>query len=291
LVSFAKVEQSPVEPVDVNALLGSVLKFRAPEDQAKGIEIRSQLAGSRAMVKASPGQLEQVLMNLLVDAEKAAAEAREKVITVSSSLLGGRVLVEIAHPSRAADSQMPENDHASPDALGLAVCRSVLESYGGEFRVAHLSPSQLRFEVELPMMETAPVALGSAPDVVEAGRPLTILLVEPDTKLQRQLVKLLGSRGDRVVPVSSAEEGADDAQRLRFDLVICEMRLPGLNWLEFFERVRHRIGRFVLLTDAFDPALTRGFKNGEGFVLNKPIDEAELLRICRGVEERVTVNH
>src|SRR5260370_1574885 len=70
LVSFAKAEQSQAEPVDLNALLSSVLKFRAPEWKAKGIEIKLQLAGKRTAVMASSAQLEQVFLNLLVDAEK-----------------------------------------------------------------------------------------------------------------------------------------------------------------------------------------------------------------------------
>ena len=61
--------------------------------------------------------------------------------------------------------------------------------------------------------------------------------------------------------------------------------------MEFFERVRYRVGSFVLLTDGFDPALAMAFKNGEGFVLTKPIDEKELLRICRTIEERAAVSN
>ena len=142
------------------------------------------------------------------------------------------------------------------------------------------------------MLETASGGLADSSDAAEAGaRQLTILVVEPDTKIQRQLVRLLGGRGDRVIPVSSADEGADVAQRLRFDLVISTVRLPGLNWVEFFERVRYRVGGFVLMTDGFDQALGRAFKNGEGFVLTKPIDEGELLRICRTIEERATVSN
>jgi signal transduction histidine kinase len=293
LVSFAKVEQSQVEPVDLNALLTSVLKFRAPEWKAKGIEIKLQLAGQRAAVMASSAQLEQVFLNLLVDAEKSATEAQEKTITVSSSLLARRLLVEISCPVRSPDSQKADSaeaDHAGSEALGLGVCRGIIQSYGGEFREVRLSPSQVRFEVELPMMETASAGLADASGTAEEGRQLTVLVVEPDTKTQRQLVQLLGGRGDRVIPVSSADEGADVAQRLRFDIVICTVRLLGLNWVEFYERVRYRVGGFVLMTDGFDQSLGRAFKNGEGFVLTKPIEEAELLRICRTIEERITVS-
>jgi signal transduction histidine kinase/CheY-like chemotaxis protein len=293
LVSFAKVEQSQVETVDLNALLSGLLKFRAPEWKAKGIETKSHLAGTPAEVLASPAQLEQVFLNLLVEAEKSASESQEKIIAVSSSLLAGRVLVEISYGARSPESQKPDpsdNNHAAAGTLGLGVSRGIIQSYGGEFREARRSPSQVRFDVELPMTEPAAAGFLEVSEAKEAGRQLTILVVEPDTKIQRQLLQLLGARGNRVVPVSSAEEGADVAERLRFDVVICAIRLPGLNWVEFFERVRYRVGGFVLLTDGYDQGLGRAFKNGEGFVLSKPIDEGELLRICRTIEERAAVH-
>ncbi len=293
LVSFAKVEQSEAERVDLTALLAGLLKFRAPEWKVKGVEIRSQLSPKAAIVIGSPGQLEQVLLNLLVDAEKATAEAREKTITLSSSLLAKRVLVEISYSTRSPELQMADGidgDHAGSEALGLGVCRGIIQSHGGEFRVVRLSPTQARFDIELPVVETRHAAMGTGSEFHGSSRQLTVLVVEPDTKVQRQLVQLLGNRGDRVVPVSSAEEGADLAQRLRFDMAICDVRLPGLNWVEFFERVRYQVGGFVLLTDGFDNDLIRAFEGGEGFVLSKPIDESEVHRICRAVEDRAAVN-
>jgi signal transduction histidine kinase/CheY-like chemotaxis protein len=293
LVSFGRVEQSVVEGVDLNNLLSSLLKFRAPEWKVKGVEIRSQLTAKRAIVMGSSGQLEQVLLNLLVDAEKSAAEAPGKTITVTSSLLANRVLVEICYPTRSSDHQRGDSSDdnlAGSGALGLGVCRGIVQGHGGEFRVIRVSPTQARFDVELPVVEARHASTEGSAGMQEPGRQLTILVVEPDSKVQRQLVQMLGNRGDRVVPVSSAEEGADIIERLRFDMAICAVRLPGLNWIEFFERVRTQVGGFVLLIDAFNHDLARAFQNGEGFVLRKPIDEAEVTRICRSIEERAAVN-
>ena len=102
LDSLAKVEQTEVEAVDLTALIMGLLQFREPECKAKGVEIRSQLAAKPTIIMGSPGQLEQVLLNLLVDAEKSAADAREKSITVSNSLLARRMLVEIAYSTRSS---------------------------------------------------------------------------------------------------------------------------------------------------------------------------------------------
>ncbi|HLG95472.1 MAG TPA: hybrid sensor histidine kinase/response regulator [Bryobacteraceae bacterium] len=293
LVSFGKVEQGEVGRVDLNGLLSGLLKFRAPEWKVKGVETQTQLVPKRAIVLGSAGQLEQVLLNLLVDAEKSAAEASDKTILVTTSLLAKRVLVEISFPTRSSDvhrTDVVDGDPAGSGALGLSVCRGIIQSHGGEFRVLRVSPTQARFDVELPVVEFGS-GTSAGGELGDSSRQLTVLVVEPDSRVQRQLVQLLGTRGDRVVPVSSAEEGADMVERLRFDMVLCAVRLPGLNWMEFFERVQRQVGGLVLLTERFNEDVLRSFRGGEAFALSKPIDEAELHRICRNIEERAAVNN
>ncbi len=289
LDSLAKVEQTEVQAVDLTALVTGLLQFREPEYKAKGVEIRSQLAAKPTIVMGSVGQLEQVILNLLVDAEKSAAESRDKIITVSSSLLARRMLVEILYSTRSAEFQRvdaADSDHLGGGALALGACRGIIQSHGGEFRAVRVSPVQARFDLELPVVEPRSPGVASVA-LPGRSRHLTVLVVDPDAKVQRQLLQLLGDRGDRVVPVSNAEEGVDLVQRMRFDIAVCAVRQPGLNWVEFFERVRYQVGGFVLLTDGFDTNLTRAFQGSEGFVLSKPIDDAEVLRICSAVEERV----
>jgi len=286
LVSYSKVEPSEAQSLDVNSVLAGLLKFRVPECRAKGIELRVQLAPKRATLIGSRGQLEQVLLNLLADAEKSALETSERIISVSSSLLAKRVLIEISYPARSSESRADgDGDAAGSEALGLGVCRGIVQSHGGDFRTVRTSLTQARFDVELPLVDVGT----PSNERLNASRQLTVLIVEPDTKVQRHLVQVLGTRGDRVVPVSSAEEGADLAQRVRFDMVICAVRLPGLNWVEFFERTRQRAGGFVLLTDGYDQQSLGAFQRHECLVLHKPVDESELHRVCRAVEERTLV--
>ena len=289
LDSLAKVEQTDVQAVDLTALLNGLLQFREPECKAKGVEIRSQLAAKPTIIMGSPGQLEQVLLNLLVDSEKAAAEAREKLITVSSSLLARRMLVEISYSTRSTEFQRldaSDSDLLGGGALALGACRGIIQSHGGEFRSVRVSPVQARFDIELQAVEQRASSQPMGAGLGGRSRHLNVLVVDPDAKVQHQILQLLGDRGDRVVPVSNAEEGVDLVQRMRFDMALCAVRLPGLNWVEFFERVRYQVGAFVLLTDGFDTDLSRAFQGSEGFVLSKPIEDAEVLRICTAVEER-----
>jgi signal transduction histidine kinase len=290
LVSFAKIEKTEAQLVDLNRLLAGLIEFRGRELKQKGVEVRQQLCAGSLVVLGSRGQLEQVLLNLLVDAEQAAAEAKEKVLTITSGQLARRLLIEIVYPTRLAEFQKQdslEGDDEDSITLGLSVCRGIIQSHGGDFRAIRAGQTQARFEIELPVIESQ--AADAASPGRRFARSLTVLVVDPDTRTQRQIVRMLGNRGDRAVPASNAEEGADLAQRVRFDLVVCAARLHSWNWIEFFERVRHQVAGFVLLTDGFDADLARVFPGGEGIVLPKPVDEADLHRVCHIVEERSAV--
>jgi len=290
LVSFASIEKAEAQPVDMGHVLSSMLEFRARELEQKGIEVRQQVAArSPLMVLGSQGQLEQVLLNLLVEAEHAVVDAREKVISVTSGQLARRILIEIVYNTRANEPLKPEagDDLSNPLALGLAVCRGIVQSHGGDFRASRASQGKARFELELPALDVRSKESNSGKP--GAPRQLTVLLVEPDSRSQRQIVQLLSARGDRVIPLSNGEEGVDLVQRIRFDLAICSVRLPGWSWVQFVERVRDHVNGVVLLTDGYDADLARSFQNSDGFVLPKPVDEASLHRICQLMEERATV--
>jgi signal transduction histidine kinase/CheY-like chemotaxis protein len=286
LVSFGRAEEVEAKPVEVNGLITSLMRFREREWKTLGIEVQNRLSRDPLYSVGAQGQLEQVFLNLLVHAEQSAAESTEKLITVDSTAVGRNLLVEICYsvaPSDAATDPFAENAGASRNSLGLGVARGVIQGHGGEIRFSKASSKLYRFEIELPL-KAGTQSTRVAGAVARNGRQLTSLVVEPDPAIERQLVEILSAREHRVVPVSSAEEGIDLIQRARFDSVLCSVRLPGLNWVEFFERVRDHTSAFVLLSEGYDPDLGRAFRRGEGYVLSKPLQDGETDRVLTQVE-------
>ena len=289
LVAFGQADHTEAQPVDIHALLSRLLRLRGNERKRRGLEIHPNFLNQRILVLGSQAQLEQVFLNLLVQAESAAAEAADIAMSISTSLLARRILIEIGYHTDLSDVRKdPFENGADGASLGLGLCRGIIQSHGGDIRFVRVSPAQSRFEVELPVIETPQFRASQSTESRIAQRHLTVLLVEPDAKSSKQILEVLSKRGDRVVPVGSAEEAADLAQRLRFDLTLCAVRLPGLNWIEFFERVRRHVGSFVLLTQGYDPDLAKAFQNGEGYVLSKPVDEQQLNRICDVAGEKAS---
>jgi len=279
LVSFA-AEQVEARPVSVTALLHNLIEFREGDRKASGIKVRDLTAQEPLYVLGSQGQLEQVFLNLLVHAEQSLANAAQKVITVRTSVLAKRLVVEVAYTGHAA-SRKPEET-----AAVLGVTRSVIAGHGGEVRLIEKSHADPRFEVELPLTtarERVPQAASSnGNDYIRAG--MTALVIEPDETAQRQLLGLLAARGFRVVPVANADTGLELAQRIKIDAAFCSLHAPGLNWVELSERMRPRVTGFVLLSDGYDAELSSDFEGYNRYVLAKPVQETELERVLRDLE-------
>jgi CheY-like chemotaxis protein len=290
LVSFATAEQGEARPVCVSTLLRNLIEFREREWKASGIRVRDLTSIDSLYVLGSHGQLEQAFLTLLVHAEQCLTKApltkapltkaEDKTITIRSSPMGRRLLVEIAF-SVLPDGQRPEEIEAV-----LSVTSSVIEGHGGEVRLNEKNHAEPRFEVELPLTARER-ALAPAPPRESsrtAGTPATVLLIEAEETVQRQMRDQLAAYGCRVVPVTNADTALELAQRMRFDAAFCSVHAPGLNWVELSERLQSRVGCFVLLSDRFDAELATDFEGDGRFVLTKPLEDAGLQRVLAGVD-------
>jgi CheY-like chemotaxis protein len=284
LVSFAAAEQTEARHVSIATLLQNLIEFRESDWKASGIKVHDLTKREAVSVLGSHGQLEQVFLNLLVHAEQALAESPQKLITIRTSLLAKRVLVEIAFTAP------PEWQKAEETAAVLGVTRSVIGGHGGEVRLIEKDASGPRFEVELPVASKERV-VGGAPSPVngtrpeQPGRKLTVMVIEPDEATQRNILAMLTARGCRVVPVDNADTGLEHSQRgMRFDLAFCSVHAPGLNWVELSERMHSRVGGFVLISDGYDAELVADFEGDRRFVLPKPVQEGEMDRILKAIE-------
>jgi len=287
LVSFARQDQSSPQHVDAGRMVAGLMRFRDPEWKALGLRVQQRIGPEPALVLGVEGQIDQVFLNLLVHAEQQAGQSPSKTIAVKTSVLAGRVLVEIDYSTPFSDETEPDPfaDPSSPGAakLGLEVCQGIIRNHGGEVRLRRRS-GQSGFEVELPVVRPS-IEPSTASGTARPVRSLTLMLVDSDQDAQHQIISLLGSRGHRVVPIA-AEGAVDMAQRLKFDAVLWAVRSGAHGWSEFHERVRASIPAFVLISDGYDQELARSLEESRGFLLSRPVQETSLERILREIDTR-----
>ncbi len=304
LISFARPQKAGPRQVDVNSVLRSVVAAREPKWESRGIRVHLQLSQTPPLVANDPYHLEQVFLNLLFNAERSLEDAKEKLITVRTTIVARRVLISISDTGGGRSQELKrlfgpvyDRKHAAETTgLGLAVCRSLIEGHGGSVRVTTSPGHSTTFEIEYPLAEpaarTAPPAAETATAAKRRSLNLTALVIDEDRRVQDSLLNLLSDRSYRVVTVSSAEEALDLTARARFDLVLCEIRIRGLSGLELCRRMQGRIHCFVFLTgDNFGSEMHQMLAEQNHLVLTKPFTAADVERVLNEVEPRLMNAH
>ena len=119
------------------------MQFRGPEWKALGLRVQDHLSPEPAMVLGVEGQIEEVLLNLLVAAEQSAARSAAKTLEVTSSLIAGRVVVEIHYPEECRGA-------GGGRVQRWRFAASIVQNLGGELRVRRQSGG-MSFDVDLPI--------------------------------------------------------------------------------------------------------------------------------------------
>jgi two-component system response regulator AtoC len=118
---------------------------------------------------------------------------------------------------------------------------------------------------------------------------LNVLIIDDDAGLRKSLALLLDGDGHVVAVEAAAEAALDRLKRETFDVVLCDVRMPGLDGLEFLRRYQAEGGRaLVIMMSAYggEDAAIAAMKEGAYDYLPKPFRSDEVLLTLRKAEER-----
>jgi PAS domain S-box-containing protein len=232
LLAFARKQPVSLEVVDVGTLVLQVERL-LQRLVGPGVELAIS-AEPGARVRADAAQLEQVLVNLVVNARDAMPG-------------GGRLEVRVATDSRSSSCQLEVEDRGvgiAPDALrhvfepffstkvngtglGLASSYGVIKQHGGEIHVQSRVGHGTLVRVSLPCVPDPPSARsGDAPLTAAQG---CVLLVDDDESVRSTTSRLLQSMGYRVL-IASDGAGALALARTHagpIDVLVCDVAMPG----------------------------------------------------------------
>lgn len=259
---------------DVNAIVRYLVETQRYAMETRGIHPRVQLADERPEVMADPAQLEQVVLNLVVNARQAlelrdgdATDSRgERRLDITTRVAHREVLLDVAdNGAGIAADQLPHiwdpfyttREEGEGTGLGLSVVHSIVQAHGGTIEVTSTPGSGTRFRIALPLAPAAtPIgeAASSAAPLGErhATRPLDILIVDDESVIRELLVRYISSRGHAVVAALHGQHALRLAEQGMFDVVISDLRMPEMDGRELIRRLRALPScartRFVLST-------------------------------------------
>ncbi|WP_221030520.1 ATP-binding protein [Actomonas aquatica] len=232
-------------------------------------ELQILLPEQPVWVMGDAGQLKQVLMNLVLNACHAVEKCACPRITVKVSsehevaelavVDNGRGIAPEVLP-RVFDPFFTTKGPDKGSGLGLSICYSIARQHGGEIAVESEVGEGTQFVLTLPRQNPATVLLrgdGGVPrlfadaDVPERRR--RVLVVEDEQVLRGVLREMLRSQfGSEIDMAENGREGVEAVMARSYDLVLSDIRMPEMNGLEFYQRVREvrpdQATRFAFVT-------------------------------------------
>jgi PAS domain S-box-containing protein len=277
------------------------------------IELATVMDQDLGRVRADPSQIEQVILNLAVNARDAMPQGGKLTIEVRNVELDGsyarthpdarvgpHVLLAVADTGvgmdRATQARIWEpfftTKGEAGTGLGLATVYGVVRQSGGHVAVSSEPGQGATFMVYLPLVqdEVSTSKSPANPTVLPAGME-TILLVEDEEGVRCLARQVLAGCGYRVLEAGNGQEALRVSTRYpeRIDLLVADMVMPRLGGRELAERLRERYPgiRVLFLSGYTDDAVIRhGVLAAEVQLLHKPFTPTALARKVRDVLDR-----
>ena len=289
--------------VDVNQVVRATLALRAYEQRVSNITVIDALAAGLPQVFADGHQVQQVLLNLVINAEQAMLSTNGRGILVVRSWHDAAqetVILEINDDGpgipdevqpKIFDPFFTTKEVGKGTGLGLTVAYAIVQEHGGRIRLESRPSRGTSFYVELPVTgaklpQTARARAGQpsidSAEVVGAS----ILVVEDEAALAAAVTDALEDAGYAVQRAGDGEEALDRVKAGRFDLVICDLKMPRLDGPAFHRALAAaspELSRHVIfVTGDMAEAETEKFLEESGCRwLAKPFRLADLLRAVK----------
>ncbi|HEV2288912.1 MAG TPA: ATP-binding protein [Candidatus Acidoferrales bacterium] len=308
LLFFARQAEPERTRADINAIIERTVSLRGYELRVENITVSCELAPDLPATLADPFQLQQVVLNLLVNAEQAILEGRgqgririrtrkvsEDRLTIEVFDNGPGIPPEVA--SRIFDPFFTTKPPGVGTGLGLSIVYGIVEQHGGEVTFENLRGGGTKFKVDLPITAVpdaeAPVDMAMNADTPRKAASSRVLVVEDEPTVAQLVADVLRNEGHRVDTVLDSPEGLAWIARNHYDLIICDLRMPRLDGPAFYDALvrngnsaQHRI--LFITGDTLGPHTADFLKSHQLPYLAKPFLVEELkLAVCRVLGESV----
>jgi signal transduction histidine kinase len=301
LLTFSRKQVWQPRVLDLNSVVArteGMLRRLIGED----IVLVTALAGDIGRVKADPGQIEQVIMNLAVNARDAMPGGGKLLIETKTahleagqlaSLPAGRY-VQLSVSDTGHGMSMETASHifepffttkevGKGTGLGLSTALGIAQQCGGTLTVESKPGVGTIFRAYLPWTAERPGAeTGSGPAESKISGTATVLLVEDETPLRKLISQVLKSAGHRVLEAASGDEAIALSVRHSgpIELLVTDVVMPGMNGPELVAKLRARRPRMTILyMSGYDNDLVdRKTLESTASFLQKPFSPRALLK-------------
>ena len=310
LLTFSRKVESELQPIDLNHEVESV-RLLLERTIPKMIEIEFSLAEDLKIINGDPGQVEQILMNLAVNAKDAMPDIGKLMVETNNVTLdeayckmhrvakaGDYVQLTVSDTGHGMDKETLEHifepfyttkETGKGTGLGLATVYGIVKSHKGHIVCYSELGEGTTFKIYLPAMEFTEGTARADEQIMEPqGGSETVLLVDDDKPIRILGTEILENFGYTVLTATDGESALDlyREKQKKIDLVIMDLIMPGMGGKRcMVELLKINPEARVAIASGYSPdGPTREIlKNGARGFINKPYDLRQMLKIVREV--------
>jgi two-component system NtrC family sensor kinase len=299
LLTFARQRPAERMETDLNTIVTDTIALRRYALSTADIELDVVLDPTLPPTWADPFQLQQVVLNLLGNAEQALAEWRGPrrivvwtrhdqewlVLAVSDSGPG----IPLEQRDRIFNPFYTTKPVGQGTGLGLSISDGIVREHGGQIRVESHVGDGATFLVQLPIVTPvgAPASTRRAPSSAPAI-PRRVLVVDDEPTMRAAIATFLGTLGHTVTATRDGEEARALLAANEYDVVLLDLRMPGVGGDTLYQELCHRdprhARRVVFVTGDTQSEQAQQFlaKAGRPSV-SKPFQLDDLAAVLAGV--------
>jgi two-component system, cell cycle sensor histidine kinase and response regulator CckA len=308
LLAFSRKQLLELKVVDVNSIVSDMERLLRPLI-GENVSLIAKLAPESGYTRADVGQLEQVLMNLVVNAKDAMPDGGKLTIETQNIAVDGNhrrgqtfirpghyVMLSVSDTGMGMDKETQSRifepffttkEKGKGTGLGLSTVYGIVKQSGGYVMVQSEEEQGTTFQIYLPRVEGAAEKHAAPVARAAAGGTETILLVEDEESVRQLVRETLAGKGYRVIEADNGEAGlaaADGEEKI--DLVITDVVMPGMGGRELVQQLaKTRPGTKVLYLSGYteDAVGNEGTMESGTAFLQKPFTLQTLSRKVREV--------
>jgi len=288
LLTFARQETPERKLVNVNSIIRKSVELRSYELRVSNVDVSTELDDALPETMADPHQLQQVFLNLIVNAEHAMIEAHGKgLLRVSSRREEGKLHIFFSDDGPGIPN---ENLHrifepffttkavGKGTGLGLSICQGIIVEHGGKIDVESTVGRGTTFIIELPIQKWVPETPVVAPPArVSSGAKRRILVVEDELQIRLLLQDILKALGHQVEIAGNGRIALGMIDNKNYDLIITDVKMPELSGSELYAAIRRKgtaLERKVIFVtgDLMNPETLKFVESTGRPWLGKPFD-------------------
>ncbi|MDD5313574.1 MAG: PAS domain S-box protein [Dehalococcoidia bacterium] len=248
LLAFARQTKPQRTYVNINEVLATTLDLRGYHLQTSNIKVTKQLAPDLPLTVADAGQLQQVFLNLIVNAETEMNLARgHGKLTVKTQRINQTIRISFNDDGRGISDENLERifdpffttrQVGQGTGLGLSVCYGIVSEHNGRIFAESKQGKGATFIVELPIT-TKDKQLEFPETAAPEQRKATgakILVVDDEPVVREFISKVLTEEGHQVDTVDNAEDALEMVRGKTYRIILLDIKMPGMSGIELFKR-------------------------------------------------------